>query len=442
MDGKGQIKSVRVPYDMDFMVDGGCHGTDLWADPFGDDLRLLAAGDGSAYICPGKPDAAWRLFIDRDGRESRLSGARGEQGSPWHPGVWPNFAEIRSCGEESSSGLRGMRLPAQGARELPEVARLERSIGDAEPIVGGWRVTSNGGELCLVVDEDERYCVDQAGVARRHLSVWESGAGGAGNEPEYPYHRDLSALMDARDFRWIDESLKRNWISNGQQTAGVADDLRAAFEVARERRGLIDEYEAACWSQLKGEALAGSMHLQQRSCSWEPAIGLAGAAVYVGAENCEKFAGLQLGLFGFWSGKEFDGVQIGLLNSAQSNFNGVQLGGVNHVAGDAGGAQLGFSNIVDGVMEGAQLGIVTNSSGERLSPEYGASSIFGVQLCPFFNVAEGGASGAQIGAANIVAGRRAQLNGFSAGILNLYGDIHGASLGVFNAAPPYGILGL
>jgi hypothetical protein len=61
-----------IPYDVDFLWNDGCDGSDWWEDDAGDSVEMIVSDTGSAYICPKKSDAFWRIYVDRWGQAWEL----------------------------------------------------------------------------------------------------------------------------------------------------------------------------------------------------------------------------------------------------------------------------------------------------------------------------------------------------------------------------------
>ena len=245
-----------IPYDVDFLWNEGCGGTDLWEDDAGSSVNMFVSDAGSAYVCPSGSDAFWRIYVDR-------------WGQAWELSHWPRspldhyevsdasdeFAEVLECAEgraaEAAKSFKicSMYHPNRVIHAMQ--LGLEVALPESFSFEGAndWKVTFvEGGIVMRSWTNQESYTVDNVPIVSNlyeepavddELSDWADGHNHA--------DIDLMETTDRVSLIHIISALR----SGAEDAVGLeraAMELTAkAFDRACQTRLEIEAFEEACY---------------------------------------------------------------------------------------------------------------------------------------------------------------------------------------------------
>ncbi len=124
--------SIRIPYDIDPWFGWGCGDSDLWADDYGDGVRLMISDAGSAYLCPDNFAGDWRIYVGPGGAR-KITGLHVDGDNVASVGAMAELLKIVDCAFESGQG------DADAVRQLVSIPQAEDPIQ-----FGAWWPTLNG----------------------------------------------------------------------------------------------------------------------------------------------------------------------------------------------------------------------------------------------------------------------------------------------------------
>ena len=99
------IKTLKVPYDIDTFWNDGCGGSDWFKDKYGKNVNFVLDSSGAIYICPENPSDLWRIYYNPLGNEVEMQGFPASEsfdvGSSFGS---PELEDIIDCLRYSGSG--------------------------------------------------------------------------------------------------------------------------------------------------------------------------------------------------------------------------------------------------------------------------------------------------------------------------------------------------
>ena len=250
-----------IPYDVDFLWNEGCGGSDLWGDDAGTSVNLLVSDTGSAYVCPKGSEGFWRIYVDR-------------WSQAWELGRWPRpssndyevsdateeFADILECAEGSdptaAEAVKSFKIcsvyyPNQAIHAMQ--LGLEVALPDSFSIHGAndWKLTFvEGGIILRNWTNSQSFSVDNVPIVSNlydDSTDHEDSSGWADNHNHNHVDIDIMEATDAKTLIPIISAL----ISGAENAVGLeraALELAArAFDRACTTRFEIEAFEEACY---------------------------------------------------------------------------------------------------------------------------------------------------------------------------------------------------
>ncbi|MFA4875113.1 MAG: hypothetical protein WC956_08235 [bacterium] len=249
----GGFDAYRIPYDLDPMGGGGCEGRDLWPDSYGEEVLLLVSDAGSAYICPEKLKADWRIFIGPGGRAWKLLKwpANSKDASYESEDAREQAAGILSCAlrkrPEAVSTVKAMMDGSffQGNPALPLMLRgIEIALSK-----GSWRDWNLAADDGMIKVEcnSKKFVVDDVPIAAR----WNQSCD---VDPEWNVaacDSDRSVFaFDEKDMKEVSEILATRLLRANASERAVIDLALMAFERGWANVQEIERFEEACKEAL------------------------------------------------------------------------------------------------------------------------------------------------------------------------------------------------
>jgi hypothetical protein len=245
-----------IPYDVDFLWNEGCGGSDWWDDDAGTSVNLLVSDTGSAYVCPSGSEGFWRIYVDR-------------WGQPWELGRWPRpsskdyevsdasdeFADILKCAGESgpvtAEAMQKFKICSlyhQNQAIHAMQLGLEVALPKSFSMLGAddWALTFVEDGIIMDNDTNSKYFfVDNVPIVSNLYEAPEVNDDWADDHN----HVDID-IMEATDAETLVQIVSA-FLSGAENAAGLeraAMELAAkAFDRACSTRFEIEAFEKACY---------------------------------------------------------------------------------------------------------------------------------------------------------------------------------------------------